>query len=242
MFWNKSTHQSSSRTILIGAVCLFIGAVLCFCGSAADVQAATISFNYTESFGQTPPDGPAPWATAVFDDGGTPGTVTLTLALPITINEADAEAFYFNLDPSLDPTSLSFLHTGGTGPSAGDTDFFTGVDAFQADGDGIYDILIDLPPPPGTPAKRFQAGETVTIDISGIPTLVAADFDVLSAPAPGPGGAGPFLSVARFLSTGPGPSNPDSDWVGATMPEPSTLVLLSLGSLALVTRRRGPRA
>jgi hypothetical protein len=244
MFWNNSTHQSSSRTILIGAASLFIGAVLCFCGSASVVEAGTISFDYDISFGAVAPDGPTPYATAVFDDGGSPGSVTLTVDVAATVGGADITDLYYNLDPTLDPTSLLIVRSGGDGPVAG-FPILTGVDAFQADGDGMYDILMDLPPPPGNNANLFNAGETLIFTITGIGTLEAADFNFLSAPSPGPGGAGPFASVARFQSTGP--NGRDSDFVGADpvdpiIPEPSTLILLSLGSLALVARRRGARA
>jgi hypothetical protein len=207
------------------------------------VEAGTISFDYDISFGTVAPDGATPYATALFDDGGTPGSVTLTVNVAATVGGADITDLYYNLDPTLDPTSLSIARTGGDGPSAG-FPILTGVDAFMADGDGMYDILMDLPPPPGNNAELFNAGETLIFTITGIGSLVAADFNFLSAPSPSPGGAGPFASVARFQSTGS--NGKDSDFVGANpqepIPEPSTLILLGLGSLALVVRRRRARA
>ncbi len=239
MFWDTDTSQSSSRTILIYGLCfLFCGAILSSFGFHTEARAASISYGYTDSFGATAPDGPAPYASFTFDDGGSAGTVELTVSVAGTVGSATVVSLYYNLNPSLDPTSLSFVRTGVDGPDPNDISVLTGANAFMADGDGGYDILIDMPPPQGSPNLRFQKDETLTFDISGIATLVAADFDVLSAPAPGPGGAGPYISVARFLSTGP--QGKGSDWVGA-VPEPSTLVLLGLGSLALVVRRRGAR-
>lgn len=239
MFWDTNTRQSSSRTILVYGLCLlFCGAVFSLFGLHTEARAGTITHDYSISFGEAPPVGPAPYASATFDDGGSAGTVTLTIDVAATVGDADLIALYYNLDPSLDLSSLAIVRTGGDGPVAGDIDIFTGVDAFMADGDGMYDILIDMPPPKGNQSKRFQAGETLIFAISGIPTLVASDFDLFSSPPPGGGGAGPFLSVARFLSTGA--SADDSDWVGA-VPEPSTLMLLGLGSLALIVRRRGAR-
>ena len=64
-------------------------------------SAATVTFDYTESFGAVPPDGPAPYATATFDDGGGVGSVTLTMSVAPSVNMADVTAMYFNLDPSI---------------------------------------------------------------------------------------------------------------------------------------------
>jgi hypothetical protein len=203
---------------------------------ALPAQAATVTFNYTESFGAQPPDGPAPWATATLDDGGSAGSVTLTMQVAPTVGEADLAAMYFNLNPALDPTTLSFTRVGGTGPSAANTTISTGVDAYQADGDGIYDILFDFPPPPGLNDARFNAGEDLvyTITLAG---LTAADFNYFGTPGSGAGNPGPFLSVARFQSTGS--DQEGSDWVGA-VPVPAAVWLFGSGLLGLVgiARRR----
>ena len=115
---------------------------------------------------------------------------------------------YFNLNPLLDSTLLSFLRTGGTGPSANDIDIMLGTDQFQADGDGIYDIYIELPPPPGQQARRFQAGETLEFEISGIAGLVADDFNYLAEVG---GSNGPFYSAAQLIDAVDG----ESTWIAA---------------------------
>jgi hypothetical protein len=206
-------------------------AVMLFAASAAPVQAASVTFNYTESFGAVPPDGPAPYATAIFDDGGSAGSVTLTMQVAPTVGGADVTAVYFNLAPGLDPTSLSFTRDGGTGPSAANTSVQTGVDAFRAGGDGFYDILFDFPPPPGQDAAKFNAGEDLVYTISAT-GLTAASFNVLGTPGPGAGNPGPYTSVARFQSTGP--KEQDSDWVGAVVPVPTAVWLFGSGLLGLV--------
>ena len=219
------------------------GFILKTCAIAAfglfslQATAATVTFEFTESFGAVSPDGPAPWATAVFDDGGSAGLVTLTMSVAGTVGDADVAAMYFNLDTALDPTSLLFNRIGGTGPAEKDTDILTGVDMFRADGDGFYDILFDFPPPPGSDAKRFNAGEDLIYEITGIASLTANDFNFFSAPAPGQGNPGPFLSAAEFLSTGPDGNG--SDWVGA-VPVPAAVWLFGSGLLGLVgiARRR----
>jgi len=203
---------------------------------AVPAQAATVTFEYTQSFGAVSPDGPAPWATAVFDDGGSLGSVTLTMSVAASVNLAAVTEMYFNLDPALDPTSLLFARTDGTGPTAANTSIQTGVDNFQADGDGQYDILFDFPPPPGQQAARFNAGEFVTYDITGIGSLTADDFNFFATPG---GGFGPYLSVARFQSTGP--DQEGSDWVGA-VPVPAAVWLFGSGLLGLVGVARKRRS
>ena len=208
------------------------GLVLRACTAAAfglfslQATAATVTFDYTESFGAVSPDGPAPWATAVFDDGGSSGSVTLTMSVG-SVGLADVTAMYFNLDPVMDATLLDFARVSGDGPTAANTSIVTGVDAFQADGDGRYDILFDFPPPPGQQAARFNAGEELVYTIMGT-DLTASSFNFFAAPG---GGFGPYLSVARFQDTGP--LQEGSDWVGA-VPVPATVWLFGSGLLALV--------
>jgi hypothetical protein len=110
------------------------------------------------------------------------------------------------------------------------------VDNFQAGGDGRYDILFDFPPPPGQQAARFNAGEFLMYDITGIDSLTANDFNFLATSA---GGFGPYLSVARFQDTGP--LQGDSDWVGA-VPVPAAVWLFGSGLIGLVGIARRKKA
>ena len=103
------------------------GLVLRTCTAAAfglfslQATAAVVTFEYTESFGAVSPDGPAPWATSVFNDGGSPGSVTLTMSVG-SVGLADVTAMYFNLDPGMDVTSLVFTRDSGDGPHRHDSD------------------------------------------------------------------------------------------------------------------------
>ena len=194
---------------------------------APHASAATLTFRYNDSFGSVTPNGPAPYATSVFDDGESAGTVVLTMFVAATVGNADVTEMYFNLDPSLDPTSLVFTRLSGTGPTAASTAILLGVDAFVANGDGMYDIFFDLPS--GNPDNsRFNDGEDLVYEISGIPTLTASAFFHLANPS---GNFGPFRSVAMFIGTGG--SGKDSDFVGA-VPEPSSVVLAGFGLLSLL--------
>lgn len=205
--------------------------ILKFCSAAAcallamNVSAATVTFQYTESFGAVTPDGPSPYATATFDDAGSAGSVTLTMQVASTVGAADVTEMYYNLNPSIDPTALSFTRVGGTGPL--EVFVRTGRDQFRAGGDGFYDILFEMPPPPGSLDGRFNAGEDLVFSIE-FPGLTASDFNLFGAPG---GGLGPYLSVARFQSTGPDQNG--SDLVGA-VPVPAAVWLFGSGLIGLV--------
>ena len=196
--------------------------------------AAVVTFDYTESFGAVPPGGSPPWATATFDDGGTAGSVMLTMDVLATIG--DVTGMYFNLvddsQATLDGLSFTFDGVASTGPEANSVS--VGTNNFRADGDGFYDILFDFPPPPGN--VRFGPGEQVVYTITGT-GLTALDFNVFGEPGPGAGNPGPFLSVARFQSTPGG----GSDWVGA-VPVPAAVWLFGSGLLGLVGVARRKRA
>ncbi len=197
----------------------------------ASAHAATLTFDMSIEFsGATAPGGAAPWMTATFDDSfGGSDTVRLTMTNTNLLAGESVAGWYFNLDPLLDPTELTITAVDITDSVPVVS---TGVDLFKADGDGLYDILFDFPPPPGNAAARFTAGETVIFDITyNLGNLSAADFDFISTPD---GGNGPFVTAAHVQGTGGGSQ---SGWV--TTPEPSTglLVVAGLAGFALRSRR-----
>jgi len=199
---------------------------------------ATLTFYYCEEFsGATPPAGPAPWLSASFTDQGG-GVVRLTMSTFGLVGSEFANTWMFNLDPTLTAGSLNFAVVAGNGsvPNA----INLGTDAFQADGDGLYDIEFDFPPPPGTFDAKFTAGETVSYDITygGVGTFNENSFDFLSTPA---GGHGPFKSAVHVQGIGEDGSG--SGWVNDCIPtpEPSSMLLLGLGLTAasgMFVRRR----
>jgi hypothetical protein len=223
------TINHGKQALMLGFLALVLGALV-----PISSPAATVTFSYTENFTPVPPEGPAPYALAIFDDGGATGTITLTMSVAATVGTADITALYFNLNPALDPTLLSFTRTGGDGPSASDTVILTGIDAFRAGGDGFYDILFDFPPAPGGDTARFNAGEFLVYEIS-MPGLTAGSFNYAGLAGPGTGNPGPFLSVARFQQRG--------NFVGA-VPVPTTVWLFASGLLGLIgiaNRKRNRR-
>ena len=186
--------------------------------------------------GSTPPGNPAPWGTATFAD--VPGGVQLTLANNLSGTEFFG-AWYFNLDPAKNASSLNFaLQPGGTGTVTVDG-INKGTDAFKADGDGFFDVVIEF----GQSGEgRYGAGDSLIYLITGIPGLTAADFNHASSSG---GGTGVYFSAAHLQSLAGG----QSDWIGdgdggggpggGPVPEPSTyLVLGSFVAMALYLKRR----
>lgn len=215
---------------MLRPVCTLCMSILLLAATARSSHAAMVvqglDFEYS---GGTPPAGAAPWVRATFDDGGGSGSVTMKLdALNLTGSEFVSK-WLFNLDPALDPALLNFSVQSSTGafatPSA-----LTGIDAFGAAGNTKFDILVDFAVAP--PADRFTAGDSITFQITGIPTLTAHSFSFLSIP----GGKGPYISAAHIQGIGPGGG--DSGWI-AVVPEPGAAAIF-LGVLVLARRARRP--
>src|SRR5689334_18919894 len=115
------------------------------------VFAASVTYNFNNEFssGTPPASATTPWLTAVFTDGATPGTVTLTLTAPHLSGTEFVSGWYFNLGPNsgpgmLDPTKLHFS-SGTVGSGALTLPTITeALNAYKADGDGKYDILLSF--------------------------------------------------------------------------------------------------
>ena len=219
--------------------------LLPFLGQSAAAEMLTIPFKY-EFSNAVLPEGDRPWVIATFDDEGTVGSVKLELDLSNLVkNEFVGEAL-FNLDPALDPASLTFGSPTKIGSFA-DPVIGTGTDAFRAPDGQWFDLKFDFSQSKSKDTGgRFAVGDSMVIEIAA-PGLVAGSFDFSSNTEYGPG---PLGGAIHVQGTG---EKEESGWVAdrpllsmPTVPEPAMIVhLLSVAGLGLIAfgwRQYGHRA
>lgn len=193
-----------SGFFLFGVVCAVSMLVL----SGANARAGSVIYTLDYTFSGTPPSGAAPWVDVTFQDVN-PGTVALTISnVNLTGQEFNVDV-YLNLNPAKDVTQLTFAEQSASSGLSG-LSTSTGENAFQADGDGSYDIDVGFAT---ANDGRFMGGDYITYQITGIPTLVASDFEFLSYVG---GGQGVYYAAAKIQ----GISSGLSGWIGSTQPVP----------------------
>jgi hypothetical protein len=211
-------------------------------------NSTTVTYNFDNEFsgGTAPVSGTKPWITAIFSDTSTPGSVRLTLSAPHLTADEFVSGWYFNLNPSLDPTQLQFNNPSVAAGSFSLPSIQESVDSYKADGDGKYDILLSFSTSGGL-SGNFTSGDSLTYTLTGnfgSHVLSAADFLFLSAPA---GGHGPFDAAAHVQ--GIGTSGGASGWVDPSSPLSSqdatpapdggaTVMLLGVGMVVAESLRR----
>jgi len=211
-----------------------------------NAAASSVTYDFGQVSGGSAPAGTPPWVQAVFSDAGMPaGTIQLTLSAGNLAGSAYVSCWYFNLNPTVNPTALNFTASGSSGSFTGPT-VMTGANAFKAGPDGKFDILFGFTSS-GDDSARFGSGDSITYTISGISGLTVDDFNQLSTSA---GGSGAYPSAAHIESgdsSCPAWVNPsstsqilgNSDQRGPAVPDASaTLALLGVSLAGIETLRR----
>jgi hypothetical protein len=201
--------------------------------SVPAAQSAVVTLNLNHLFSGVAPAGPNPWLTMKLEDGLAANTVRLTFDAKNLVGQEFVSGWYVNLNPALNPQQLSFAIVPPNPTQLTLNTITTGVNAYQANGNGRYDVLFDFPPPPGAFSAKFTSGEKVIVDVSRAGGLTVSDFLYESATG---GGNGVHYAAAHVQGIGN-----DSGWIGATaIPEPSTYAAILGGAvlLGVIARRR----
>lgn len=214
-----------------------LAAVFLSLAAGSVVSATPLVYEYSAEYtGAAAPQGAAPWLRATIDEDVVHG-VTMVLEAANLVGDEFVSKWGFNLDPSLDLSKLTVQPIGMTGSLA-----VSGI-AVGANAQNVPQARLDLllsfaTSNAGGGSQRFGPGESITFALGGIDGL--SPSHLLFEPATGSG----LWSVAHVQGIADTQGNAGlSGWVrpdGTTttfIPEPASLSLLALGSLALLRRR-----
>lgn len=214
----------------VAALCLATGL-----SSAAFAEPLTIDMGFEFSGAQSPASPTQPWLTATFTQSGS--NVLLTLSAPNLVDQEFVTGWYFNFNPNLNLNKLSITQQGSATDPTGTAS--VGANAFKADGDGYFDILLAFPD--GPPSARFGAGDTAQFLLKyNNSTLTPDAFNFLSVN--GPVGKTGFLAAAKVQ--GIGPDAQGSGWIAPgpnTPPEVVPIPAAAWGGLVLLGGMAGAR-
>jgi hypothetical protein len=218
----------------------YVGILWLLLGMSTVASAGTITFQFGTQFSNdVQPNGSPSWLTGLVDDSVGAGDLLLTLNTNGLSGSEFITGVYFSLKEPYDPLGLNVAQSGIDTTGGSFTGAQVGVNAFQADGDGRYDLLLNFSSNP----PRFDADSTIQFLIShDSMNLALGDFATLAAPG---GDNGPFFAAAHLQ--GIGANGALSTWI-ATSADPTlftavpdggaTSALLGMSMLAFACVRR----
>jgi hypothetical protein len=209
-------------------------------GAPCAARASIVIMDSNNAWNGTSPTGATPWLEAKFTDSSTPGVVDMTLtAENLSTNSGnleDVQDWFFNIDPALTPSDLSFNFVSKTGTFTTPTIVATTDDAQKTQGNVPFDVDVSFAT--GNPSDRFTQGDSITYSITygGAGTFNANSFAFTTSK----GAFGPFYDSAHIQNTGSnGQGSGDIASTTVTVPEPASVG--AAGAAALLLMRR-PRA
>lgn len=207
-----------------GAVAVGVVFAVMVCFGSARANASGILYQFDNVFsGSVAPSPTPPWMNAAFQNAA--NGVLLTIASSGLTNGEFVSGLYFNLNPADTVDNLNFSLQDTAGSFSAPT-ISTGENAFKADGDGYYDILLNFSTIDG---YRFVVGDSITYLITGVTGLTASDFGYLSYPAVGDTPNGLFAAAhIQGIGTSSAWINPSQLNI-LSVPEPAPVAFAGMG-------------